>query len=466
MSVDAMPAGPSVAVSLPWADKHLATRLRPVRVRAWMRIAVVAILVALAIPTAAIAKYAAIVMDADTGRILHAVNEDERNFPASLTKMMTLYVAFDAINAGRLRLNDRVEISTRAAAQAPSKIGLPPGATIRAEDAILALVTKSANDISVALAEHIGGNEATFVDMMNQRARQLGMASTTFRNPHGLPNPDQRSTARDLALLSRALIHNHGRHYAYFSREEFAFNGSTHANHNRLMARFEGMDGIKTGFIRASGFNLAASAVRDGRRLIGVVMGGESARSRDDHMADLLERAFARRGFQDAPVLSAGSPPASGVKRASTPAVKQEPARKPAAPAQATRRPGSGTTAEAAASASGGESLDRLVARAASPPPPRAALLEQGDATPGWAIQVGVFGNQTASRRAATEAVRRLPSLLGDADIQVTAIGSGKQQLFRSRLTGLDEREARQACRSLTQSGGDCMLVAPPTRKL
>lgn len=443
MSVEAMPSGSRPGPSLLGAVG-------------------LALALLLAVPAAAVARYAAIVIEAETGRVVHAVNEDERNFPASLTKMMTLYVAFDALDAGRLRLNDRIEISQRAAAQAPSKIGLPPGATIRAEDAILALVTKSANDISVALAEHVGGSEAAFVDMMNQRARQIGMVSTTFRNPHGLPNPDQKTTARDLAVLARALIYDHGRHYAYFSRDEFTFNGVTHTNHNRLMGRFAGMDGIKTGYIRASGFNLAASAVRDGRRLVAVVMGGETARSRDDNMADLLERAFARRGFQDAPVLSAGAPAATaaGVKKAGPPA---PPPKKPAQPAG--RRPGSGDTAETASVAAGGESLDRLIART-SQPPDRVMPVDQGDGTPGWAIQVGVFGNQDASRRAATAAVRRLPVLLGDADIQVTSMGSGRQQLFRSRLTGLDEREARQACRSLTQSGGDCMLVPPPTRKL
>ena len=189
MSVDAMPSGSRPGSAL-------------------LRAVGLALALLLAIPAAAAAKYAAIVIEAETGRVIHAVNEDERNFPASLTKMMTLYVAFDAMNAGRLRLNDRIDISQRAAAQAPSKIGLPPGATMRAEDAILALVTKSANDISFALAEHIGGSEAAFVDMMNQRARQLGMGSTTFRNPHGLPNPDQKTTARDLAVLARALIYN------------------------------------------------------------------------------------------------------------------------------------------------------------------------------------------------------------------------------------------------------------------
>lgn len=465
MSVEAMPVRAPAGDA---ADRsHPRPHQRPgvPRVPAPVRAGLLALLLLLAAPLSAVAKYAAIVMEAESGRIIHAVNEDERNFPASLTKMMTLYVAFDALNAGRLRLNDRIDISQRAAAQAPSKIGLPPGATIRAEDAILALVTKSANDISVAIAEHVGGTEAAFVDMMNQRARQLGMVSTTFRNPHGLPNPDQKTTARDLAILARALIYNHGRYYAYFSREEFSFNGVTHANHNRLMSRFEGMDGIKTGFIRASGFNLAASAVRDGRRLIGVVMGGESAKSRDDHMADLLERGFARRGYQDAPVLSAGAQAGAGVKKASVPAAASAPAAPPKKPAQpAGKRPGSGETVDDTPSGGGGN-LDRLIARAAQPQA-RPVALDQGDTTPGWAIQVGVFGNQDASRRAATDAVRRLPGILGDADIQVTPLSSGNQRLFRSRLTGLEEREARQACRSLTQSGGDCMLVPPPTRKL
>ncbi|MBF0186142.1 MAG: D-alanyl-D-alanine carboxypeptidase [Magnetococcales bacterium] len=240
------------------------------------------------------ANYADLVMEARTGRILHATEPDELRHPASLTKMMTLYLAFQALKSGQMHLNQMLPVSQNAASQEPSKLGLRPGQQIRVEDALLGLVTKSANDATVVVAEALGGSEEQFARMMTNKARALGMKSTVFRNPSGLPNSEQVTTARDMAILGYALIYHHPQFYPYFSRVGFTYAGIRHNNHNHLMSRYRGMDGIKTGYIRASGFNLVASTVREQTRLIGVVFGGRSAVSRDNKMAVLLDQAFAK----------------------------------------------------------------------------------------------------------------------------------------------------------------------------
>ncbi|MBF0152331.1 MAG: D-alanyl-D-alanine carboxypeptidase [Magnetococcales bacterium] len=242
----------------------------------------------------ATANYADLVMDARTGRILHATSPDELRHPASLTKMMTLYLAFDALKRGQLRLDQSLPISPNAASQEPSKLGLRVGRQIRVEDALLGLVTKSANDATVVMAEAIGNNEDDFVRMMNNKARELGMNHTMFRNASGLPDPRQVTTARDMAILGYALVYHHPQFYPYFSRENFTYAGIRHNNHNHLMSRYQGMDGIKTGYTRASGFNLVASTVRGSTRLIVVVFGGRSAVSRDNRMAALMDQGFAQ----------------------------------------------------------------------------------------------------------------------------------------------------------------------------
>ena len=239
-------------------------------------------------------KYASIVIDANTGLLLSQSNADKSLHPASLTKLMTLLIAFDALKSGRLHLRDRIRISRRAAGMVPSKLDLPAGSTIRVEDAIHALVTKSANDIALALAEHLGKTESNFAKIMTARGREIGMTRTTFRNASGLHNPGQVSTARDMARLARTLINEYNDYYHYFSKKAFTYRGKTYRNHNRLIGRYNGMDGMKTGYIQASGFNLVASAVRNNERLISVVFGGRTAGSRNAHTVKLLDRGFAR----------------------------------------------------------------------------------------------------------------------------------------------------------------------------
>ena len=254
----------------------------------------VSISTALTAPQALAGKYASVVIDAESGKVLEAVNADARRYPASLTKIMTLYMVFDAIERKKITLNTRMRVSKRAQGATPSKLGLRAGQTIRVEDAILALVTKSANDVATVVAEHLGGTEVAFAHLMNEKAKSIGMKRTTFQNASGLPNRRQLSTARDMAILGMRIRHDFPKMYAYFGNKSFTYKGRKYTNHNKLLSKMPGTDGIKTGYIRDSGFNLVASTVQDGRRLIGVVFGGRTGKTRDAHMVKLLSRGFAK----------------------------------------------------------------------------------------------------------------------------------------------------------------------------
>ncbi len=232
--------------------------------------------------------FSAIVVDANSGRTLYSVNENEQRHPASITKVMTLYLLFEQLDKGALTLQSQIPISQHAAAQEPSKLGLQPGDSITIDDAIKAIVTRSANDIAVAVAEAIGGDESRFAEMMTRKARELGMTRTQYVNASGLPNDQQLTTARDLTILGRAMEERFPRYFKYFSTHEFVYDGEVIGNHDHLLGKVEGVDGIKTGYTRASGFNLLTSVHRDGRSLIAVVMGGHTAASRDAMMETLI----------------------------------------------------------------------------------------------------------------------------------------------------------------------------------
>ena len=252
--------------------------------------------VGFAAPAQANPRYASIVVDVATGEVLHGSNADATRYPASLTKIMTIYLLFEALETGRISKNTPIPISAKAAAEPPSKLGLRAGSTITVESAILALITRSANDVATAVGEFLGGSESKFASMMTAKARQLGMNSTTFRNAHGLPNNQQVTTARDMAILGLAVREHFPQHYSYFGTRQFTFNGQRIGNHNRLLGRVTGVDGIKTGFIRASGFNLVTSVRTGGRSVVAVVMGGRTGASRDDHMAERQQK------LQDVPL--------------------------------------------------------------------------------------------------------------------------------------------------------------------
>ena len=261
----------------------------------------------LGVPATAMANplYAGIVVDAKTGKTLYSSSADAYRYPASLTKIMTLYIVFEELESGRLSLDSELKVSSYASQRPPSKLGLKPGSTIKVKDAILALVTKSANDVATTVAENLGGSERKFAERMTRTARQLGMSKTTFRNPHGLPDSGQRTTARDMATLGIAIQERFPQYYGYFKTRAYSYKGRTYGNHNKLLGRVKGVDGIKTGYIRASGFNLVTSVNRDGRQIVAVVMGGRSGASRNAQMTKLINGYLpkASRGAKTAPLV-------------------------------------------------------------------------------------------------------------------------------------------------------------------
>jgi D-alanyl-D-alanine carboxypeptidase/D-alanyl-D-alanine carboxypeptidase (penicillin-binding protein 5/6) len=256
---------------------------------------------------------AAIVINETDGQVITAVNADEPNHPASLAKMMTLYLAFQAVQNGTLKMDQELPVSSWAAAKAPTKLDLRNGQSITVEDCVLGMITKSANDAATVVAEGLGGSEGHFVEMMNAQAQLLGMSNTRFANASGLPDPEDTTTARDMSKLAMALYHDFPQYSHYFSTKDFMFRGRLVRGHNNLMDKYPGMDGLKTGFTNAAGYNLASTAVKDGRRLFSVVMGGRSAASRDRLMARLLDDGFENQETPGALVAQAAEAPA-GVK--------------------------------------------------------------------------------------------------------------------------------------------------------
>lgn len=239
-------------------------------------------------------KYAALIINATSGEVLYQKNAGKLRYPASLTKLMTLYLAFDALDRGQISMNTTLRVSGKAASQAPTKLGLQQGGRITVRDAIMSLIVLSANDAAVVLAEGIAGSEARFAQMMNERARSLGMISTHFENASGLPNKEQQSNAIDFSRLAMALQREHAAYYPLFSTTRYNYHGRTLVTHNRVLQNYRGADGLKTGYINASGFNLVTSAKRGSTRLIGVVFGGSTGRARDQHMIKLLDENFAK----------------------------------------------------------------------------------------------------------------------------------------------------------------------------
>jgi D-alanyl-D-alanine carboxypeptidase len=285
-------------------------RGRRARARSGVAVLIATFLLLLARPAAAQIgsdRYSAMVLDAATGTVLYAANADQPRYPASLTKLMTIYMLFEALRDRRVFLDELVPVSVYAASVEPSKLGLLPGARVTVEQALLGLVTKSANDAAAALGEMLAGDEDRFAQMMTLRARGLGMTHTTFRNASGLPDPDQVTTAEDMAILARHLIQDFPREYGYFSVPGFVFRGRMIPNHDRMLDSFPGADGLKTGYTVAAGHNLVTSALRGGVRLVGVVLGAGSSWERDQDMTAMLTAGFDRMGV--APMVAALPPP-------------------------------------------------------------------------------------------------------------------------------------------------------------
>ena len=376
------------------------------------------------------AKYASFVIDADSGEILHSVNSDTRNYPASLTKMMTLYLMFEALDEGRIKLSDKIVFSRRAARQPSSKMGINAGRAITVKNAIMAIAVKSANDVATAVAEHMGGTERKFALMMTAKARAIGMKRTTFRNASGLPHRAQLSTARDMAALADALYETFPHHYGYFSEKRFKYKGVTHKTHNGLLTTYEGTDGIKTGYIRASGFNLVTSVNRGSKRLIGVVFGGKSAKKRNRHMTTLLNKSFAK--------LDARVAENNGENVIAKPLAKivPSPIKKPKLKNARLKK---------------SRLKNNWVAKT--------NIIPRNGQTV-WGVQVGAYKQRQPAIDIAAKAIGLAPSYLAKGEILISPLRKKNGRvLYRARVVGVAKKSAYRACNYLEKNKMDCLEV-------
>jgi D-alanyl-D-alanine carboxypeptidase len=375
--------------------------------------------------------HAAIVIDADSGAVLHQSNADASRYPASLTKMMTLYLLFEALEQRKLTLDTRMPVSAHAASMPPTNINLRSGDTISVRDAISALIVRSANDAAAVVAEALGDTEANFGQLMTNKARKLGMHSTTFRNASGLPNSEQKTTARNLATLSVRLMKDFPQYYHHFSTQSFTYKGVTYNSHNRMIRNIRGVDGLKTGFIRASGFNVATSAQRGNRRVIAVVMGGSTAASRDQQMAQLLDRCFAREAAPQVASYSGNTQSSSVIAQKISTSVS---ASKSAPMLKKTPEAVTPKTAQ---------SETRIQSQQI------AAISNKS-----WEVQIGSYLAHDRARAQAQAATRWIPGAVVISEVEISS-----RKLYRARLVGLQESQARTACQNLSRQKMECLVV-------
>jgi len=395
-------------------------------------------------------KYAAIVIDANSGEVLYDKRADSPRYPASVTKVMTLYLTFEALSEGRLKLTDRVVMSPRAAAQAPTKIGISPGDSLSVDEAIKAMTVKSANDVAVAMAERLAGSESRFAALMTLRGQELGMRNSRFVNASGLPDSRQISTARDLAILSRAAMRDFPQYYSYFSVKGFYFRGNYVKGHNRLLDSMDGFDGLKTGYTNASGFNLAGSAVRDGRRLIAVVLGGPSTAWRDNNMEDLLLTGFdvmKRRSRGERTTIAANiyeEEPSGPIERPSTEQGDGDQAGLRIVLTENPRNPG---PVKVSPTLRGAQEAAKPAAKAAAKKP-------KGD----WSVQVGAFRSKSLANDQLKLVRGRFAKMVADAEGAVEGAAGGA---FRAQFQGLTSDAAREVCSALKAKRMPCMVLSP-----
>ena len=429
-------------------------------------------------------KYAAYVVHAHSGDVLFDRYSNHRRYPASLTKMMTLYLLFDELEAGRLTMDSKLKVSAQAAGQPPSKLGVKKGSTITVRTAIDALIVKSANDVAVVVAESISGSEWRFAQKMTQKARKLGMRRTTFRNASGLPNRKQVTTARDMATLGRRLMQDHPDYWHHFSTKRFTWNGRTYRTHNALVRSFEGADGLKTGYTRRSGYNLATTAKRDGQHLIGIVLGGRSGRTRDAHMRKILAEGFS--AIKRKPALIAAlhrERPAPRMKptliakleqEMKAPTLAQNKELKSEIITAAAQFGPPPSTADAfnideigalisASSSNGAEVPDelnefertRLAALS-----PIDEVVGQGDVEPtlAWSVQIGAYSTKDLAQKELEAA-----AIAGELVDRMRAVqpmaGPDGGSLYRARFTALTESEASETCEMLRKRSINCFSV-------
>jgi len=395
------------------------------------------------------AKYAAIVIEEDSGKVLFSRSADSLRYPASLTKIMTLYLLFEELESGRVSMSTRMPVSRVAASRSPSKLYLRKGQSISVKDAIFALITKSANDVATVVSEQLSGTEREFGKRMTRKARALGMTRTTFRNASGLPHSKQKTTARDMARLGIAIRRDFPQYFGFFSTKSFRWKGKRFGNHNKLLSSYQGTDGIKTGYINASGFNLLATVERRGVRLVGAVFGGRTGRTRDAHMVQILDKSFKRAKPADIQTQLTSAGPRIRVIPKSLPTPIAEPKSLPVAPPPRTTSSTSIDVALAgeAAYLDGGKLADDGGGQIAALPT-------------SWSVQVGSFARRVNAHKAAAQARRAARDVLGAVPARLTMVTRGNIPLWRVRFHNLDETQARTACAVLFAEGRPCVAIA------
>ncbi len=416
------------------------------------------------------AKYAGIVIDAKTGKTLYSYKADAIRYPASLTKMMTMYMMFEAFADRKMTKKTRIRMSKYAASKPPSKLNIKAGRSIAAEHAVYALATKSANDVAAAVAEHLGGTEGNFAKMMTRKARQLGMKNTTFKNASGLTSIGQLTTARDMARLGVALREHFPQYYKYFQTRNFKYAGKNYRNHNRLLGQIKGVDGIKTGYTRASGFNLVSSVQSGQRSIVAVVLGGRSGKSRNAQMAKLIKRYLpkASRGNKRQLVASRKSgsfvvASASEVrlpKRGPIPQFRTAQVVNVAKPVRV-----------ASATAFNQTSVQKRLAQAVAPVPATRPTSEVAYVDPittgniaqkptGWVIQIGAAGDKDGALGLLKTAQARFPKTLGAKKLYTETVSKGNAVLHRARFVGFSGKaEANRACKILKKKRFACLAL-------
>ena len=420
---------------------------------------------------------AAIIVDANTNNVLYSKSADVLRSPASLTKIMTLYVLFAYMRAGRFTPDTKLKVSKHAASQSPTKLYLKPGSTIAVKDCIKALVTKSANDAAAVIAENVGGTEENFGRIMTQTARNLGMKKTTYRNASGLPNKEQLTTARDQAILAMHIMRDYPEYYGVFETKYFGYKGRKYRNHNRLLFNYKGTTGIKTGYTRASGFNLTAAVERDNKHLVGVVLGGRTGALRNAAMVSLLDKHWSKASSSKrksnnfiASLLGTPTPPRPSRKpvfslasaavpvttRAPAPAAESRPAAaQPAMPQPSTAQPQMARPAVA-------QSAQRrpIVQASLSPSRLSAPSLASASRAGSYHVQVGSYTSPADAQNRLGMVRQRAPKLL-DGRLPFTAtFHKDNKEWYRARFAGFSKSDARSTCEALKRMRLDCIALA------
>jgi len=375
-----------------------------------------AIALALSLSGTAQASVSSILIDAQTGEVLSSSAADTLRYPASLTKLMTLYITFDALEKGIIKMDDMLPVSRHAANMAPSKLGLRAGEKIKVRDAVMALVVKSANDCASVLAEGLGYTEKNFAQTMTKVARELGMSNTTFYNASGLPNKNQKTTARDMAMLGAAMYHHFPQYYKLFSAKKFTYKGRTIYTHNHLLKTFQGADGMKTGFTNAAGYNIVTSAERNGNRVIAVTMGHNTAKLRDKKVADLMNQGLKKLALNNK------------VNNSNMYASIEQPLH--------------------------GSVLEDNSVKTAQNAQPSAEIIET------WGIQIGAFSNYAKARNYALNIKKEVARKDAGKTVNIEPYQKGAAIVYRSKIIGFEKNEAKTACSKLKKSNKSCIVVA------